>query len=337
MKRKRKSSRSGGSDDLSSDNEEIRGNKVISNTKPKTIWLHETNLDHTNAFRKDTVPDLYNLEYGCLYRNDIAEFRVLLDCPCLGLNKKQKVSLYPNKKKSKKRKSISSSLRYFMDRHDGNDIPDVESNEFIHMVESDDFLPVVSNKTKRPDKISTEIGKEIEISCLKKNRYFSQKLVENPADIGTWLEYVAYQDEMVFSEDCETMARSMKSIIEKKVSILEKGLIKNPMSIELILKYMHFINQVLPYDKVKAKWKEILYGIPNRSILWRHYILFLKSDVLNMTVSSVLVAYKSAFRVLIGIHNGTVLSHPAEFNAEEELFVCFLQMVLFLWQAGKCS
>ena len=301
--------------------------------KPDTIWLNETKLDPTGAFRKDPRPDQDNYQFESLYKKDIADFYPLVHCRCLGLGKRQSITLYPEKVKRKKTKS-NIPARYFNAVRSNNN--EIQNDKFVNAVESDDFIPLVrSSCTKKEGKCVDEISDLSENMCLQRNRCFSQKLLENPCDVDAWLTFVDYQDELTLNESSETFTPLPKAIIERKMNILEKAMISNPLCTKLIIKYMHLVNDIWTHDKIKKQWKDVLFRLPNRSILWRHYLLYLQSDMLSMKVTAVIDAYRNAFRMLVGIYNGTVQSHQLEENAEEELLVLFLQMVIFLWQAGK--
>lgn len=309
-------------------------------SKPDTIWLENTNLDASDAFRKDKRADRNNAEFDSLYKMDVAMFRAHFEWTCLGLSNKQSISLYPNKRKRKKNKV--EKARYFLSGNHGVlDIDDGDTT-FVHSTESQEFIPLARNPVKRDAVIKqgVELSQYVTDSYTEGSKKFSTELLNHPHDIQLWLEFVDFQDNLITAssknDEEEGLKKTPKAIVEKKLSILDKAITRNPTSIELILKYAHLVKEIWSSSKVNEQWKGWLFKFPNCSLLWQEYLLYVQSDLVSMTLSSVVKAYKNCFRTLLGIYTGTLRTHKPEENAEEALLVVLLQFVIFLWRAG-CS
>lgn len=315
-------------------------------SKPDTIWLDETSLDATQAFRKDNRPDRHNYNYGSLYKMDIASFFKPVKIKCLGLSKHQAVCLYPRKQKKQKKSDVSSSnFRYFLKP---GSVPEILSDEneaeiFVHALESETFIPLKKNiqDTTGVETLGKNRTEFRDDYYSQQNRIFSQKLLDNPQDVRTWIQFVDAQNELrpAWSHGGDLQHNkeqwlTSKVLREKKVSILEKSLLKNPSSIDLMLRHMRLVKDLWPPADVKEKWKKLLFQFPNRSTMWLDYLTFVQTELIGMNLTSVLDAYRKCFRMLLGIHYGTMKSHQPEVNAVDGLLMVFVHLLLFFWQAG---
>eukprot|EP00111_Clytia_hemisphaerica_P007753 TCONS_00022514-protein len=307
--------------------------------KPNTIWLEDTKLNIEDAYRKDRRPDKENLEYGSLYKKDIAWFYPSKS-QCLGIATDSNSSRRKKKTKKDKNTSLNSKGRYFsklkggvMDKKEDVELNEKvsEDTEFINEVESSVFIPIRGKLD--PDYASRSSKNE----TLERQKEFSQQLLEDPSCVKTWIEFIDAQDELSpwlhDLKDQETWLSS-RSLIDKKISITEKALLKNPASTELILKYMHLVKQVWTHEQMKERWKKFVFQFPNRSILWMEYLQHLQTELVRMTVSQVIDVYRKAFRMLLGIHNGDIKSHKREKNSIDGITMLLNQMIIFIWQAG---
>ena len=310
--------------------------------KPKTIWLENTTLDINEAYRKDRQPDIDNLKFQGLYKMDIAIFR---SCNiCLGLNDYQKQMYFKEGKRKKKQNNVDSQ-RYFAyhkkTQSENDKMSDQE--EFQHDIETANYIPIKSSFNKSSLEIMTLSESESETGkvCGNKwytdlSRMFSKKVLDDPHDIETWIKFIKHQDELSIFALGSTKDRELKkTITEKKLSILDKAINKNSTSVELMIMQMNLVNDYWTPENVSDKWKKLLFQFPNKTNLWMTYLLQLQTDVLQMKVSNVLESYRKCFQMLIGILEGNVKSHQKEESATDKLFLLFLQLVIFLWKAGR--
>ena len=310
--------------------------------KPKTIWLENTTLDINEAYRKDRQSDVDNLEFQGLYKMDVAIFQ---SCNiCLGLNGYQKQKYFKEGKRKKKRNNVGC-LRYFAHHekvHRENDAMS-DQEEFQNDIETANYIPIKSSCNRSSLEIMALSESENGTSKVCGNKYYtdlnkmySTKLLDNPCDIETWIKFVNHQDEhSIFTLGSIKDRELKKTITEKKLSILDKAINKNPTSVELMIMQMNLVNEYWSPENVSDKWKKLLFQFPNKTNLWMTYLLQLQTDLLQMKVSNVLESYRKCFQMLIGVIEGNVKSHQKEESATDKLFLLFLQLVIFLWKAGR--
>ena len=312
-------------------------------SKPDTIWLDEVCLDPPDAYRFDKRSDKANLDFDSLYRLDVASYKQRDKWVCLGSARKNVIFL--NERRSRKRareiREQERLFRYFRPQDMNTDEIEEESNRFVHGIECEDFLPICSRRHMKTN--SDDEGSDVESpsfasdSFRAKSRRLRDYLQSNPHNVEVWIEFAELQNEVVF-DDQDDISRDSKvnqrAINEKKESIIEKAMVKNHGSVELLRYYMKLLLDLKSREEVVEKWKDVLFRFPHRSALWADYLISLQSDVTNMTVSSVVDQYERCFTMLAGILEGSVRSHTPEDNALMGLVRTLVQYVLFLWQAG---
>lgn len=312
--------------------------------KPDTIWLEDTMLEIEDAFRKDRRPDRKNLEYGCLYKMDVAKFYSNKKMNYLGTD--STLTRQQLKKKKKNSHNSSSTYRYFSapsskSRNTNDVIVDDDVNdddiEFIHTLESDVFLPLMTKR--RTDDNDSKQMMDVNNKISERQKEFSRQLLKRPNDVSLWIEFIDRQDDWVpWSNEIKDDQNwvTSRALLDKKVSIVEKALVSNPASSELILKHMNLVKRVWSPDRITERWRKLVFQFPNRSLFWAEYLCHVQTDILSKkTVSQTVELYRKAFKMLIGIHKGDVTSHKRELNSMDGIIMLLNQMILYLWQAGR--
>ncbi|KAK3713719.1 hypothetical protein QZH41_020706, partial [Actinostola sp. cb2023] len=327
--------------------------------KPDTIWIEESGLAPEEAYRVYRKPDVQNLIYGSLYRLDVASYKIKSNILCLGLHKNQSLILNEKKKKKDKKKDMDS--RYWRDIAALSEAPKrvqpskSTSQSFVGNVENFSYIPIDLPSSRDEDdedddKKSDNI-ENVESNIDPTERIISQRttelnkiLRENPHDVKTWIELANFQAKAVNKEDVarvtftvagnERKKKHSKIISEKQISVLEKALELNPSSIELITYHLELCNDWWNGDKLVERWRKVVFSHPNKTILWRKYLLFLQSRVSTFTFRKVQKAYDKCFTTLLSIKEGTFVSHQAEAGIEEEMLDLFVQQCNFMKQSG---
>ena len=331
--------------------------------KPDTIWIEEAHLAPEKAFRLHKKPDMANRMYNTLYRLDIALYKMRSNVTCLGLNKHQVIEL--SEQKGKKKRKMETVARYWNIK----DFQLPESTENISMtlpsaVEKPDHginlgdvssyvsleLPCQDKITKRDSDIGTvqqsAADKDShESDILQKTRELNKILHDNPQDIQTWLALVDFQEEIVQKEDSvkssftatgqERRKVATRTVIEKKIAVLEKALQKNPNSVELIVGHLDLCNEIMDAEELVQKWKRVSFVHPNNTLLWRHYLLFMQSRFSVFSFSKVVAVYGKCLSTLSSIKEGTFASHQAEGDLEGEMVDLFIRECQFTRQSGN--
>ncbi|XP_028677156.2 nuclear exosome regulator NRDE2 [Erpetoichthys calabaricus] len=189
---------------------------------------------------------------------------------------------------------------------------------------------------------SQQSGEKINTAMASKVEEFNKKLRENPEDIQAWLEFVNFQDKLMMGpspfcaaeSDLEGRKKSLRFIIEKKISMLDRAIESNPSSVELKLARLELFKELWEPSALLKEWQKLIFLHPNNTELWKKYLLFCQSQFSTFTVSKMNSIYGKCLKTLAAVHDGCMVSHPALPDTEEALLAIFLQQCHFLRQAG---
>ena len=308
---------------------------------PATIWIEESGLEIEKAFRIHKKPDYDNREFGGLYRLDIALHNQNPKLKCLGLSKRHEIQ---QKSKGKKK----SSQRYWE-----SSVSSDEVLSFDHATKSG--FGFSSNFSYVPLELPTAVSKEDESSTvenekpvselLSKTKELNQKVRENPNDIQSWLALADLQAQQVESRNLtadslnrsalEKQKKSSKLSMEKKTAVLEQAVQKNASCVDLIIAYMNACSEILSSEAILEKWKRFLFIQPQKTLLWKHYLMFCQSSFSAFSFSATLEVYTKCFTTLSAIQSGKFVSHSPEIDIESGMIEIFVQFCQFLMQSGS--
>lgn len=311
---------------------------------PSTIWIEESGLEIEKAFRIDRKPDYENREFGGLYRLDIALHDQNSKQKCLGLTKDQEIE-----QQSKRTQKKKSSQRYWESSINSDE--GLVSNQTttskggFGFSSNFSYVPLELPTTVNDESGSSALENEKPTSeLLSKTKELNQKVRENPKDVVSWLALADLQEKQVESRNVtsdslnkttfEKQKKSNKLSMEKKAAVLEQAVEKNPSCVELIVAYMNVCTETMSSDAILEKWKKILFIQPQKTLLWKHYLLFSQSSFSAFSFSATLAVYTKCFQTLSAIQSGKFISHSSETDMESgivEIFVLFCQ---FLKQSG---
>ncbi|XP_069064290.1 nuclear exosome regulator NRDE2 [Pleurodeles waltl] len=177
---------------------------------------------------------------------------------------------------------------------------------------------------------------------LVKVEEFNRKLRENPSDVQLWMQFVSFQDELmkgpsmytINERELESRKISLKLILEKKLSILERAIEINQKNVELKLARLKLCEEFWEPAALLKEWQKLVFLHPNDPQLWQKYILFCQSQFSTFSVSKVNNIYGKCLSTLSSVMDGSMVSHPALPGTEEVTYAVFLQQCHFLRQAG---
>lgn len=305
-----------------------------------------------------------NRMYDTLYRLDIALYKLKSNATCLGLGKHQVVELSVKKGKKKRKRdqmvrywsikdfqvpentdNISVMLQSAVDMSSQRvDLGDGRSYISLKLPGEGDVSQRESSHTSSQEaSVADRDSRESEV--LQKTGELNKILRDKPHDIQTWLSLVDLQEEVVRQEDSvkssftatgrERRKASTRTIIEKKIAVLEKALQKNPNSVELIVGHLNLCNEILDTEELVQKWKKVSFVHPNNTLLWKNYILFMQSRFSVFSFSKTAAVYGKCLTTLSSIKEGTFASHQAEGDLESEMVDLFIRECQFTKQSGK--
>ncbi|XP_067311224.1 nuclear exosome regulator NRDE2 [Pseudorasbora parva] len=174
---------------------------------------------------------------------------------------------------------------------------------------------------------------------------FNRKLRENPTDIQMWLDFVHFQDEMAFGSgsffaanesdgDSDMRKMSLRAVLEKKLSIVDRAVESNPANVDLKLEKLRLCKELMEPAVLQKEWKKLVFVHPNSASLWRKYLLFTQSHFSTFSVSKVNSVFGKCLSTLSAVQDGSMVSHPPLPGTQEDLLDIFLQQCHFLRQAG---
>ncbi|XP_052009009.1 nuclear exosome regulator NRDE2 [Xyrauchen texanus] len=172
---------------------------------------------------------------------------------------------------------------------------------------------------------------------------FNRKLRENPTDIQMWLEFVRFQDELAFGSGSFSAAKdsdgdmrkmSLRAVLEKKLSIVDKAVESNPGNVDLKLEKLRLCKELWEPAVLLKEWKKLVFVHPNSAPLWRKYLLFTQSHFSTFSVSKVNSVFGKCLSTLSAVQDGSMVSHSPLPGTKEDILEIFLQQCHFLRQAG---
>ncbi|MEE6516426.1 hypothetical protein FKM82_025871, partial [Ascaphus truei] len=173
---------------------------------------------------------------------------------------------------------------------------------------------VSETKEVAPREASDGVG----TALMERVEEYNRRTRENPEDIQTWMEFVSFQDELIFQPsmystskgEMERHRKSVRLLLEKKVSILEKAIERNPGSMELKLARLRLCGEFWEAPSLLKEWQKLIFLHPNNPQLWLKYLLLCQSQFSTFSVSKVNSIYGKCLSTLAGVQDGSMLSHP---------------------------
>jgi hypothetical protein len=309
---------------------------------PSTIWIEESGLEIEKAFRIHRKPDYGNREFGGLYRLDIALHNQNPKLKCLGLTKEQEIE-----QKSKGKEKKKSSQRYWEGCVSSGEVLSFDSTKKSGFGFSSNFsyVPLELPTAVNEENESSTVEKEKPVSeLLSKTRELNQKVRQNPNDIQSWLALADLQARQVESSNLTTdslnrtalekQKKSCKLSMEKKAAVLEQAVQKNPSCVDLIIAYMNVCSETMSSEAILEKWKRFMFTQPQKTLLWKNYLMFCQSSFSAFSFSTTLEVYTKCFTTLSAIQSGKFISHSPDKDIESGVLEIFVQFCQFLRQSG---
>ncbi|XP_028398546.1 protein NRDE2 homolog [Dendronephthya gigantea] len=312
---------------------------------PSTIWIEESGLEVEKAFRIHRKPDYNNREFGGLYRLDIALHNQNPKLRCLGLSRDQEIE--PKSGRKEKKKSKQRYWGSFVSSDDASTLLGQTGKTGFGFSNNFSYVPLelpVAVNDENKESSAGDNDQPVSV-ILSKTKDLNQRVGDNPNDIQAWLDLAdlqsqqaqsSYQTSNTFSKSgIEDQKKSSKMLLEKKAAVLEKAVEKNPSSVELIVACMNVCAQTLDSEAILEKWRKRLFIQPQKTLLWKHYLMFCQSSFSAFTFSTTLAIYTKCFTTLSAIQSGKFTSHSPEDDIESGMVEIFVQFCQFLKQAGQ--
>lgn len=307
----------------------------------KKTFRQETGLSSDVAFRVDRNGDGNNLAFDELYRLHVP-FYNKRDCiDHTGLSKRSLSDKREEKNRYYSRDSCDRPVKQIKPAEPKGRT--FTLSEYIPLVSSDEEDDIERSNTSLEGEITfRSLGEKVSKNTAQPSRkqqlydetqHFNEYLRENPHDIDKWLKFIKFQDK-IFDRSMDKNENLTASLIEKKLSILEKAIESNPRCIELLIERLNLVKFVWEDERVNNEWKKLTFLYANNCRVWREYICFLKSCTSYFSTSKVINVYMKIFSTLNNILHGQFHTHKADDALEMELVKLFSDYCTFLYDTG---
>ncbi|XP_077561646.1 nuclear exosome regulator NRDE2-like [Haemaphysalis longicornis] len=198
--------------------------------------------------------------------------------------------------------------------------------------------------SSRPEGGEVDSSRPLELLCPEaaaKQRALSTRLQASPEDEQAWLELTAFQDEFVAAlEEASGMRRTLgraKAIREKKLQVLEQGLLKTKGSVPLHLNKIQVLLEAGEEKRASAAWEELLRVHPGNARLWVEHARFLQAET-TLSGFEAGVASRGYLRALACFRDmleGRRATRRQPLDVERNILEVCRQYGVFLCQAGQ--
>lgn len=140
--------------------------------------------------------------------------------------------------------------------------------------------------------------------------------------------FVSDQDELAFGSgsfsadsdgDSDMRKMSIRAVLEKKLSIVDRAVESNPANVDLKLEKLCLCKELWEPAVLQKEWKKLVFVHPNSAPLWRKYLLFTQSHFSTFSVSKVNGVFGKCLSTLSAVQDGSMVSHPPLPGTQEGL------------------
>ncbi|KAI9303040.1 NRDE-2, necessary for RNA interference-domain-containing protein [Cunninghamella echinulata] len=172
---------------------------------------------------------------------------------------------------------------------------------------------------------------------------FNRDLEEDPSNVKTWLEFIAFQDETAKNLETgfSTKTKANKETLnEIKISIFNKALEHNPNSEELWFAYLRCGSEFWDTLTLLKNWDKALVRNPDSIRLWSDYINFRQTNFSSFSFDDCVKVFEDCIYTLHKICRKLQLNMKIEDNLDEReniesvMVYIVLRLCLFMKQSG---
>ncbi|KAL5995465.1 hypothetical protein ACLOJK_025527 [Asimina triloba] len=303
----------------------------------------------------DSRGDRDNMAFGCLYRMDIARYKLYNPVKSSGSRlyhwKQRNSGLDGDGDVDALDNKVREAGRYFSTKHSALERrKDFKRVRILaakkHATNTGEFIPLIELQTSHGGgsselQTSVQIEESWEDEILRKTKEFNKMSRETPHDETVWLAYAEFQDK-VASKQPQKAARLQT--LEKKISILEKAVKLNPDSEDLLICLLKAYQKRDSTEILMERWETILKQHSGSCKLWKEFLCLCQGEFSRFKVSDVRKMYAFAIQALSAArsklcrqvhHSGNQLPTDQAFiQLELGLVDVFVSLCRFEWQAG---
>eukprot|EP00890_Picochlorum_soloecismus_P004747 jgi/Picsp_1/5273/NSC_02635-R1_upf0614 protein c14orf102-like len=132
-----------------------------------------------------------------------------------------------------------------------------------------------------------------EEKIIKETRRFNVETRKDPHNIDLWLEFANFQEDMV--RYLKKRGSKVKlNALQKKISVLERGLSFNPDSDQLMLELLKCAERVRPPEEMEERWNKAVSYLHSSVDMWRAYVSRQRENRSSFDAMFVSQSYRSA-------------------------------------------
>ncbi|RVW74528.1 hypothetical protein CK203_053784 [Vitis vinifera] len=277
-----------------SEEEASAANDYASRKSGVGAWATRGSKPSVKDYYFDSRGDRDNLAFGCLYRMDVARyklgnsaklfqpgFQALYWWNKMGsiLDRDGDLDVLDSKLKTGGR--YWSAKHSVLERHKNLKRIRIVAHEKSKIVIPGDFIPLSEIQTSPVDVIDgsslgTSTSEESwEDEVLRKTREFNKMSREHPHDEKIWLSFADFQDRIA---SMQPQKGARLQTLEKKISILEKATELNPENEELLLCLMKAYQSRDSTDVFIGRWKRYSCNILGVTCCGKSFCMLFKGN-----------------------------------------------------------
>ncbi|KAG5530843.1 hypothetical protein RHGRI_025714 [Rhododendron griersonianum] len=333
-------------------------NYDVTSRKPNvSSWASS---DSTKSYYFDSGGDRDNLAFGCLYRMDVARYKLSTSMKSYELNSEEfyrwnhkslifdgdsDIDGLDNKLKAAGRYWCGKYLA--IERHKNLkririSVPKKSSvtisGEFIPLLHDENPVQVVDGGSLSRASVVEESWED---EVLRKTKEFNKMLREHPHDEKVWLGFSDFQDKVA---SMQPQKGARLQTLEKKISILEKATELNPENEELLLCLLNAYRSRDGTDVFIGRWEKVLMQHSGSYKLWKEFLRVVQGEFSQFKVSEMRKIYANAIQALSAacsrqrrqVHQTSSAPSLDLAIVQQELGLVdiFVGLCRFEWQAG---
>ncbi|KAM7471048.1 hypothetical protein LguiA_009231 [Lonicera macranthoides] len=326
-------------------------------------WTKSTNISSSSTTKEyyfDSQGDRDNLAFGCIYRMDVARYKLYHSDKHSRLHN---YSLYQRNQRSwafdgdTDVNSLDSKLvsggRYWsakytaLERHKNFKRMRIVAPQKSAISIAPDFIPLSDDKAFGEGSDGGSLSRALvleeswEDEVLRKTREFNKLTREHPHNESIWLAFADFQDNVA---SLQPQKGARLQTLEKKISILEKAAELNPDNEELLLGLMNAYQSRDSTEILIGRWEKILMEHSGSFKLWREFLHVVQGEFSRFKVSEMRKMYANAIKALSSVCTKqyrqvpqTVMSSSLDgaiVQQELGLVDIFVSLCRFEWQTG---
>ncbi|XP_020572786.1 protein NRDE2 homolog isoform X2 [Phalaenopsis equestris] len=345
--RRRKRKREKGRESLGQESSRKSGVRawIGSETKPSKDYYFDVHGDRDN------------LAFGCLYRMDIARYKLQYHSDLSEFD----FELLCHRRYSVSSMDIDHDLdvldtklkgggRYYsvkfttLERHKG--FKHVKIAVKKSSLIPGEYIPLVELRTSTENgrnelNADVELEESWEDELLRRTRELNKMSRDFPHDEKVWLAFAEFQDKVA---NTQPQKSARLQTLEKKISILEKAVELNPDNEELLLCLLKSYQQRETTDSLMEKWEKVIVRHFDSVMLWKEFLFVRHGEYSKFKVSDVRKTYGHAIQALSSACNNLCRQDYKGYNLKSNrsslvplelgLVDIFINLCRFEWQTG---